>query len=177
MDGLSQWQREHRRLCRARAGVGRDGLRVARERRRREHRGVRVQPVSAAAHVEWLDDSPGAPTGRRAPAGLFSTASATGTIYWEFVVSQPALHIVSGYSYLAATTGDSAGVNNAATQFMVTAWNAAGTQYWSSAPLGGYSVDNLPPYTPASLIGNYGGAATHLHWQPNADADLANYRL
>lgn len=111
-----------------------------------------------------------------APRHLFATG-ATATIYWEFVASQQALHLVSGYSYLAATTGDSTGANNAPTQFMVTAWNAAGTQYWSSAPAGGYSVDNLPPYTPLSLIGTYGPGSTALHWAPNSDADFAYYRV
>jgi hypothetical protein len=125
----------------------------------------------------WLPIVPlAAVSNARATRRLFATGSAT-TIYWEYVTSQQALHIVGGYSYLATTTGDSTGANNTVTQFMVTGWNAAGTKYWSSSPAGGYSVDNLPPYTPLSLIGTYGPGSTALHWVPNTEADLANYRV
>jgi hypothetical protein len=108
---------------------------------------------------------------------LFATVFETNTIYWEFVASQQAYHILNGYGVVAATTGDSTGAYNPSTLFMVVAWNSAGTQYWSSSPTGGYSVDNLAPVTPAPFTGNYGGGATHLHWNPNVEADLAHYRL
>ena len=106
--------------------------------------GATVERLSGAAggsSIVPLDASSNARSTRR----LFATGSAS-TIYWEFVASQPALHIVTGYSYLAATTG-------------------------------GYSVDNLPPYTPLSLIGTRAPGSTALHWAPNTDADLANYRV
>ncbi len=138
--------------------------------------GVAVRLVSAAVRAV-SEDPLGATSGWHVTPSLFATQYATGTVYWEYLASQNALHIVSGYSYLATTTGDSTGAYNPSTQFMVVAWNAGGTQYWSSPAAGGYSVDNLPPFTPSMLIGNFQPNATHLHWQPNGEADFANYRL
>jgi hypothetical protein len=97
--------------------------------------------------------------------------------YWELLGSVNALHYVSGYSYIASTLGDSIGAGNPKTAFMVVARNSANTLYWPSRPDSGYSVDNIPPVTPAPFAANYSAGTTHLHWQPNPDADLANYRL
>lgn len=53
----------------------------------------------------------------------------------------------------------------------------AGTQHWESQPLDGYSVDNLAPIAPAPFTGQYAAGSVTLHWNPNAESDLAGYRL
>jgi hypothetical protein len=118
------------------------------------------------------------PESEPAPGARLFLASSTGTLdyAWEYVASQPAFH-VSTYSYVAATTSDSVAGSNPLTQFMVMARTIDGTQYWFSAPDSGYSVDNLPPSTPAPFVAAYSGGATHLHWSENHEADLAGYRL
>src|SRR5262249_31003288 len=63
------------------------------------------------------------------------------------------------------------------TVFMVEARGTASGTFWDSPADSGYSVDNLPPLTPAPLTGNFSGGATHLHWDRNLEADLANYRV
>jgi hypothetical protein len=50
-------------------------------------------------------------------------------------------------------------------------------KYWLSAPASGYSVDNIPPKTPAPFTGQYAAGSTKLHWDRNSEADLAGYKL
>lgn len=78
---------------------------------------------------------------------------------------------------VTATTGDSIGGSNPFTRFMVEAANY-GTSEWGSWPDSGYSVDNLPPVAPAPFTGHFdAGAGSYLTWGPNAESDLAGYRL
>lgn len=53
------------------------------------------------------------------------------------------------------------------------AWSAA---FWGSNPDSGYSVDNIPPVTPAPFTAQYAAGSTRLHWDRNLEADLAGYR-
>lgn len=104
------------------------------------------------------------------------TRDAAQTYYWELLATQAAAGY-PGYSLVATTTGDSTGAGNPRTAFMVDA-NNYGSQFWSSDPDSGYSVDNLPPVAPAPFTGNYvAGHGTILQWLPNAEADLADYEL
>ena len=109
-------------------------------------------------------------------AFLATTESAT-TYYWEFITSSPAAHFTSTYSYVASTTSDSMGAGNPRTAFLVVGYNATNTVYFASNADSGYSVDNVPPFPPASFTGNYATGATHLHWNQNTEPDLAYYRL
>jgi hypothetical protein len=94
---------------------------------------------------------------------------------WEYLTSQPAFHVAS-YSYVAPTTSDSIGFGNPRTAFMIMA-HSRNSGYWFSPPDSGYSVDNLPPVIPAPFTAAYFAGATHLHWDVNSEADLAEYRL
>lgn len=114
---------------------------------------------------------------RMGAGATLTTEAAAVTYYWELIGNVSALHLVSGYGFLASTTGDSTAAYNPRTHFMVVAWNNAATQYWASAPDSGYSADNLPPETPALFAGQYSGGSTALHWIPNTEADFAHYRL
>ncbi len=103
--------------------------------------------------------------------------AAAQTIYWEYVGEQTA-SASAGYSYVVPTLGDSIGGSNPYTLVRVRALPTYTTAYWESAPDSGYSVDNLPPVAPAPFAGNFvKGTGALLTWGPNAEGDLAGYRL
>jgi hypothetical protein len=104
-----------------------------------------------------------------------SANAATG--YWEYLGTQNAVHYIPGYAYLAPTTGDSTGAYNPLTAFMVVARNTSGSMFWLSAPVSGYSVDNVAPVAPAPFFGTFAAGSAQLHWNPNVEPDLAGYRL
>jgi len=95
---------------------------------------------------------------------------------WEYVGSRAASGS-SSYSYVVPTTGDSIGGSNPLTGFLVEANSATSSAFWDSAPDSGYSVDNLAPAAPAPFAGTYSAGVAHLHWRPDSEIDLANYRL
>ena len=143
-----------------------------------EYRVFRSAPVSLAqalaAHRGVTEDSDvAAETG--ALLVLPSAASATA---WEYVGTQTA-EAIDSYSKVVATTSDSGLAGNKRTLFMVEARTSTSlsAQRWFSAPDSGYSVDNLAPLAPAPLTGQYATGTTRLHWNPNAEADLAGYRV
>ena len=107
---------------------------------------------------------------------LLATPLGALTYYWEYLGTQKAYHLPT-YSMVAPTTGDSIAGSNPVTAFLVQAWAAGGSNWWSSAPDSGYSVDNLAPLTPAPFTGQYASGTATLHWAVNPAADLAEYRL
>jgi hypothetical protein len=102
--------------------------------------------------------------------------AASGTAYWEYLLTVPARGF-PGYSHVPATMTDSVTGSNPLTTFMVMAEDSGGIPFWASAPDSGYSVDNLPPAAPTPFTGVYAGGATHLHWGENTEPDLNGYRL
>jgi hypothetical protein len=139
-------------------------------------RQVPVQSAQAAlaTGAKLVDDGPAAAAS--AGRSFRMTIEAAQVYYWEYVGSQPA-HGFPAYSYTASTLSDSVSGSNPYTLFMVEAEKTSTGEYWSSDPDSGYSVDNLGPLAPASLIGNYAVGATHLHWARNVELDLADYRI
>ena len=107
---------------------------------------------------------------------LLAQPDGVNTYFWELVATQAAYHLPT-YSVIAPTTGDSMGIGNPRTAFMVQAVNLGNGDYWASAPDSGYSTDNVPPIMPAPFTGTYTAGSATLHWNPNPDLDLANYRL
>lgn len=97
---------------------------------------------------------------------------------WELVGSQAAAALGS-YSMVTATESDSIGGSNPHTVFMVEAraGTLLGSAHWFSAPDSGYSVDDLPPAQPAPFAAVFAPGAVTLHWGPNAEPDLAGYRV
>jgi hypothetical protein len=97
---------------------------------------------------------------------------------WELAGTQGAA-LLPNYSFVTPTTRDSLGGSNPYTAFMVEARTGStiSADRWFSAPDSGYSVDNLAPAAPAPFAGTYSGGASVLTWNPNAEPDLAGYRL
>jgi len=98
------------------------------------------------------------------------------TYAWEYVGSEPARRFAS-YSYDVPTTGDSVAGSNPLTEVLVIARDADNYSQWLSLPVGGYSVDNLPPVSPGPFAGSFSAGTTTLHWGENLEKDLAGYRL
>jgi hypothetical protein len=112
----------------------------------------------------------------RDAGALVVSRSGAATYAWEQVAQVTANHLAT-YGVVAPTTGDSMGIGNPLTAFMVHARGTTANQFWDSAPDSGYSTDNVPPIAPAPFSGTYSAGTALLHWNPNPEADLANYRL
>jgi accessory colonization factor AcfC len=133
----------------------------------------RSAPVRLAAQLAAISTADGATLNGR---HYVRTQSASGTYYWEELAHVLPRHL-SGYSYLAATTGDSVAGSNPRTAFMVMAIGNYGNAWWVTKADSGYSVDNLPPAAPAPFLGQYAAGTTALHWNRNTEPDVAGYRL
>lgn len=114
---------------------------------------------------------------RSGEKAILAPSAATGAYFWELLYTLYASHYLPTYSYVAATASDSTGAYNPRTAFMVLGRGYDPSWYWLSRPDSGYSVDNLPPYTPAPFTGQYSSGQATLRWDPNSETDLANYRL
>ncbi len=108
---------------------------------------------------------------------ILAPSAATGAYFWELINTLYVSHYIPTYSYVAPTASDSTGAYNPRTAFMIVGRSYDASYYWLSRPDSGYSVDNLPPFTPAPFTGQYSAGSATLHWNPNPEADLANYRL
>jgi hypothetical protein len=138
-----------------------------------------VPPNAAQAalrHGARLLSGPG-DVPRSGEKAILAPSAATGAYFWELLYTQYASHFLPTYSYLASTAGDSTGAYNPRTAFMIVGRGYDPSWYWMSRPDSGYSVDNLPPYTPAPFTGQYSSGQATLHWDPNTETDFANYRL
>ncbi|MFN8586709.1 MAG: FlgD immunoglobulin-like domain containing protein [Candidatus Eisenbacteria bacterium] len=139
----------------------------------------RSVPAAALANAAFarrplVDDAAYDPV--RDAGALRVTHTAGVAAYWEQVGTATARHLDS-YSLVAPTTSDSLPGRNPRTQFLVDAVGFSTSQYWTSAPDSGYSVDNLAPATPVALTSPYANGTTWLRWQPNTEPDLAGYAL
>lgn len=161
--------------------------------------------VSIRWNKSWLDNSPGgqisyyyvwrqvpqvaAQAALRAGAKLVganeeprvgalrATGYAATTYYWELLGSVTAMG-QAGYSVVEPTRGDSIAGSNPSTLFMIEArYNLISGAYWDSDPLGGYSVDNVAPATPAPFTGVYENGLVALQWGASTASDFAEYRL
>jgi hypothetical protein len=97
-------------------------------------------------------------------------------VYWEALATLPAQRLPS-YGYTAATTRDSLPSGNPYTAFFVSALTPNIDVFYSSSADSGYSVDNLPPESPAGLAGGMTASGFSLHWDPDPAPDVNGYRL
>jgi hypothetical protein len=95
---------------------------------------------------------------------------------WDAVASVGA-YGESEYSVVVPTLADSDATGFHYSAFLVRAATAQPTVYFDSAPDSGYSLDNLPPPTPAPFAAVYGPPSTALHWGPNSARDFYEFRL
>jgi len=128
---------------------------------------------AAGSNVTPLEESGLLPMDR--PGELLVTTVAGTIYYWEHLATVE-VDYLQNYSYVATTTADSVTASNPLTVFMIQA-RTSGTEHWESLPVGGYSVDDLAPLTPASFSGEYLAGTTRLRWDANSEADLAGYLL
>jgi hypothetical protein len=137
-----------------------------------------AEAAVARGSARWL----GAPEGEAAlaPEGatqlLRHADDAAANFAWEYLAAL-GTDGSAQYSYVATTTSDSIAGHNPQTVFMVEARGVWPGTFWDSAPDSGYSVDNLPPATPAPFTGQYAVGSTRLHWDRNLESDFAGYRL
>jgi hypothetical protein len=130
-----------------------------------------AHPTDTADEPLASEPTPGTVRWRMAPNGA--------QVAWEYLGSSPAAGL-SQYSYSAATGQDSTATGAHDNAFQVEAVHAtygASGITWFSNSVTGHSVDNLPPFIPAPFKGIIASGGTNLRWGPNAEADLAGYRL
>jgi hypothetical protein len=95
---------------------------------------------------------------------------------WDYVLTVPAT-TDDIYQAVVSTLADSNATGIHRAVLFVRAATATPGVYYDSPADSGYTVDNLAPAAPAPLTAVYSGGATHLHWAPNAEHDLATYRV
>lgn len=100
----------------------------------------------------------------------------TELVYWEALNTLPAQRL-PGYGYTAATTQDSLHSGNPYTAFFVSALTSNIEVFYNSNVDSGYSVDNLRPAPPQSLIAQMTPQGIQLGWEANQEPDVVFYRL
>lgn len=84
---------------------------------------------------------------------------------WYFITQMSGLGF-SDYGYIAPTLQDSSSTGTHAANYLVV-YDIANTGTWTSVPVSGYTVDNIPPYTPARMdITKTGTNQFNLTWEP-----------
>ena len=96
---------------------------------------------------------------------------------WDFVMTVPAFGEAT-YSTNVATMADSTVAEGIYySKFLVRAMTGTPSVFLDSPPDSGYSLDNLSPAVPQSLLAAYNtGSGNTLTWDPVADEDLQHYR-
>jgi hypothetical protein len=115
---------------------------------------------------------------RARPAGLDRAADpiAVQLAGWDYVTTVPAT-TEDTYQATVPTFADSNASGFHRAVLFVRAATATPGIFYDSPQDSGYSVDNLPPISPAPFTGAYASGATHLHWGANAEPDLWYYKL
>jgi hypothetical protein len=127
----------------------------------------------------------GATLGTEPPDGLegaesFIRAERAGaaTYYWYLITSMDAYYL-PGYSAPIPTLFDSTVVSSEYHYFQVIAHTPNPYVFFTSDPDSGYSIDNLAPGQPQSLVAQQSATpyGVTLSWKPNTEADLSHYAV
>ena len=104
------------------------------------------------------------------------TSAFSGDIYWQYITSLPS-HGLQNYSYASSTLADSTADGIPWRYFFITAATNDPAVYWDSRVDSGYSVDNLPPATVASIAAQVQpGPSVKVHWGKDiVDPDVGYY--
>jgi hypothetical protein len=95
--------------------------------------------------------------------------------YWDLMHTVPAYQI-EGYSKAVPTLFDSTSTSGQYSYFQVIAHTNNPSVFYTSEPDSAYSVDNIAPAAPASLIAMQPAAqGVELTWDPNTEPDLSHY--
>jgi hypothetical protein len=98
-------------------------------------------------------------------------------IGYDFVMSVPALQLPV-YQTVVPTLEDSSVAGSHPFQFLVVARAGDPSLYYVSDPYTGYSVDNLPPISPAGLTASIqSGSRVSLTWASPVDPDVGHYDI
>ena len=142
-----------------------------------------LAPAPVTSYEVYRQVAPGsvarsAPPAAAAATGPHAGARRAGALVdgWDYLLTIPA-HDDSVYEAVVPTLADSSASGIHRSVFFVRAATAKPSVFWDSAPDSGYSVDNLPPATPAPFLAAYGDGATALHWGRNTEPDLWYYRV
>jgi M6 family metalloprotease-like protein len=99
----------------------------------------------------------------------------TGT--WEVIDSVAAAQLQQ-YVHAVPTLGDSSDMGVPLTAYAVSAHSTTPTVWFMSPADSGYSVDNIAPAAPGSLMVAYNtGSGNHLTWAASAEPDVQYYRI
>ena len=95
---------------------------------------------------------------------------------WDYVETIP-WHGVDPYAAVVPTLGDSSAHGMHMSTFMVTA-HTEDVDFWlDSEPVSGYSIDNLHPSAPMSLMYSHDPGVVSLNWSGPQDEDFSHHNI
>ena len=95
---------------------------------------------------------------------------------WDFVTTVP-WHGMEAYSAVVPTLGDSTHMGVYWSTFRVTAHTENPNEFYDSAPITGYSIDNLHPGAPGGIQAFTGNEGILLTWDVPMDEDFGYHRI
>jgi hypothetical protein len=96
---------------------------------------------------------------------------------WDFITTVP-VRVEDDYAVVAPTLADTTIVGGEYfTTFMVTALTAIPGVFFDSPPESGFSVDNLAPGVPQSILAGYQSTGVSLTWDEALEEDFQFYRI
>jgi hypothetical protein len=97
-------------------------------------------------------------------------------ILWDFIDVVP-WHGMEAYSAVVPTLGDSTDMGIYWSTFRVTGHTENPNEFYDSAPVTGYSIDNLHPGAPGGVQAFTGGDGILLTWDSSMDDDFSYHRI
>jgi hypothetical protein len=107
-----------------------------------------------------------------------ASVSPTGirTLRWDLIGTFSA-YGESEYNVVVPTLADATAASLEFSTFIVRAVTSNPFTFYDSGTASAFSVDNLPPSTPAPFMGQFTAGVTHLTWGASAALDFETFRL
>tara|TARA_B110000263_G_scaffold241983_1_gene246898 strand:- start:657 stop:2093 length:1437 start_codon:yes stop_codon:yes gene_type:complete len=96
---------------------------------------------------------------------------------WDYVETVPWHGMDDPYAVVLPTLGDSSMNEMHESTFMVTAHTEDVDIWFDSQPASGYSIDNLHPGAPMSLMYTHSGGTISLNWSGPEDGDFSHHNI